>query len=287
MLSLTATPVLAQDATSIAPIGPDPLAPVAQETVTPEPEPQIVAPLAIVPEEEAVVAEPVAPVQNEAAEPVAEAAPAAPKVSEPAKPAASPAPKSVVRAELAQATVTEDIAPLMLDSEAMEDIAAMESEALPGTPAPVVEEAAPAPSENKLAELLPFAGAALLGLIGMIVAMRLLRRRPEVKSAPVAVATQAERPVAPAHQPVHSAPQPLAATGIPTVEAAYAGPTPDNPSLSLKHRLKRASFFAQRQRSVEAGTASPLSRFAGLPQLAVEQARQLSSTLTRTPQPAF
>lgn len=32
------------------------------------------------------------------------------------------------------------------------------------------------------------------------------------------------------------------------VQAAYAGPTPDNPSLSLKRRLKRARFFDQRER---------------------------------------
>ena len=32
------------------------------------------------------------------------------------------------------------------------------------------------------------------------------------------------------------------------VQAAYRGPTEDNPSLSLKHRLRRASFFDQRER---------------------------------------
>jgi hypothetical protein len=31
-------------------------------------------------------------------------------------------------------------------------------------------------------------------------------------------------------------------------QAAYRGPTPDNPSLSLKKRLKRARFFDQRER---------------------------------------
>lgn len=33
------------------------------------------------------------------------------------------------------------------------------------------------------------------------------------------------------------------------VQAAYRGPTPDNPSLSLKNRLRRASFFDQQERS--------------------------------------
>lgn len=35
------------------------------------------------------------------------------------------------------------------------------------------------------------------------------------------------------------------------VQAAYAGPTPDNPSLSLKRRLKRARFFDQRERHAQ------------------------------------
>jgi hypothetical protein len=30
-------------------------------------------------------------------------------------------------------------------------------------------------------------------------------------------------------------------------QAAYRGPTPDNPSLSLKRRLKRAAFFDRRE----------------------------------------
>jgi hypothetical protein len=38
-------------------------------------------------------------------------------------------------------------------------------------------------------------------------------------------------------------------------QAAFRGPTSDNPSLSLKTRLKRAAFFDKRERAaVEAGT---------------------------------
>jgi hypothetical protein len=40
-------------------------------------------------------------------------------------------------------------------------------------------------------------------------------------------------------------------------QAAYGGPTPDNPSLSLKSRLKRASFYDQRERMAAAGLAEP------------------------------
>ena len=50
------------------------------------------------------------------------------------------------------------------------------------------------------------------------------------------------------------------------VEAAYAGPTPDNPSLSIKKRLKRAAFFDQREFLVEAGEAEPMELDAGLPE---------------------
>jgi hypothetical protein len=47
------------------------------------------------------------------------------------------------------------------------------------------------------------------------------------------------------------------------VQAAYRGPTPDNPSLSLKNRLRRASFFDQQERRAaeeapqQAPTAAP------------------------------
>ena len=49
------------------------------------------------------------------------------------------------------------------------------------------------------------------------------------------------------------------------IEAAYRGPTPDNPSHSLKKRLKRAAFFEQRERMVAAGKAEPVPADAGLP----------------------
>jgi hypothetical protein len=54
------------------------------------------------------------------------------------------------------------------------------------------------------------------------------------------------------------------------VERARIGPTPDNPSLSLKKRLKRAAFFDQRDREMAAGNAVPVDEQAGLPEAAVE-----------------
>ena len=61
------------------------------------------------------------------------------------------------------------------------------------------------------------------------------------------------------------------------VEAACEGPSADNPSLSLKKRLKRAHFFDQREQVAAAGMADPLESDAGLPDATAEQ----SETPTR------
>jgi hypothetical protein len=50
------------------------------------------------------------------------------------------------------------------------------------------------------------------------------------------------------------------------VDRARRGPTPDNPSLSLKKRLKRAAFFDQRDRLAAEGKAVPVEADAGLPE---------------------
>ena len=49
------------------------------------------------------------------------------------------------------------------------------------------------------------------------------------------------------------------------VERAHRGPSPDNPSLSLRKRLKRAAFFDQRERDAAAGKAVAVDPDAGLP----------------------
>jgi hypothetical protein len=48
-------------------------------------------------------------------------------------------------------------------------------------------------------------------------------------------------------------------------ERAYRGPSPSNPSLSLKKRLKRASFFDKREREAAEGKAPTVEPGAGLP----------------------
>ena len=59
------------------------------------------------------------------------------------------------------------------------------------------------------------------------------------------------------------------------VDRATLGPTPDNPSLSLKTRLKRARFFDQRDREVAEGNAAPVDADAGLPEQMVEDIETL------------
>ena len=54
------------------------------------------------------------------------------------------------------------------------------------------------------------------------------------------------------------------------VERAYRGPSPANPSASLKNRLRRAAFFDKRERDVAAGTAKPVDAGAGLPDAVME-----------------
>ena len=143
--------------------------------------------------------------------------------------------------------------------------------------------------------MLPIAGAAglgLLGLIGIGVALRSRKRRNDEELA--AAADQYEPPseasaqadplfaepsFAPRLAVVPASASPAAvsgsATGSPSdciepapgshVEAACDGPTADNPSLSIKKRLKRAHFFDQREFLAEAGEVAPMAADAGLP----------------------
>jgi hypothetical protein len=61
------------------------------------------------------------------------------------------------------------------------------------------------------------------------------------------------------------------------VERAYRGPSANNPSASLRNRLKRAAFFDKREREAAAGLAEPVDASAGLPDAMVEeQERELA-----------
>jgi len=66
-------------------------------------------------------------------------------------------------------------------------------------------------------------------------------------------------------------PTPETGTDESYVDRAMRGPTPDNPSLSLKTRLKRAAFFDKREREVAEGEAEPVAAEAGLPEQGIEE----------------
>lgn len=55
------------------------------------------------------------------------------------------------------------------------------------------------------------------------------------------------------------------------VERAHRGPSANNPSVSLKNRLRRAAFFDKRERDVAAGIAEPVDPDAGLPEAMADQ----------------
>jgi hypothetical protein len=181
--------------------------------------------------------------------------------------------------------------------------------------APAPEAAAPvanpvAAQDPTINDMLPIAGAAGLGALALLGAGLVIRRRRrredevheeyEVTSwdrdedvAPQPMAEPAftrSEPVRPIHDPtpMPSPAMAVAATKLPNgfdiskfgrhVQAAYRGPTKDNPSLSLKNRLRRASFFDQRER--EAG-------FAGRTPEPMPEAAPAPAVQQRQPQPGL
>ena len=168
--------------------------------------------------------------------------------------------------------------------------------------------AAPKNGADETAMMLGGGALALLALGGAAVAMR--RRRhdedevivDETYEPEAAVAEEPVAAVAPRHDPISEeqpaivAPsafawgnqQPASSVedddgsdrrpGESWVERAYRGPSPANPSVSLRARLKRAAFFDKRERDVAAGTAEPVETDAGLPDTMVEeQERELET----------
>jgi hypothetical protein len=147
---------------------------------------------------------------------------------------------------------------------------------LSAKPAPVTAAAKPAKKKDAT---LPIAGGALafLAIGGAAVAMT--RRRDDDEEVTDGAAPEAD---APAPEPeVHDVQPPIIAPAAfafdrahsrgpdagdeSWVERAYRGPSADNPSLSLRTRLKRAAFFDKRERDVAAGLAEPVDSDAGLP----------------------
>jgi hypothetical protein len=163
---------------------------------------------------------------------------------------------------------------------------------------PAPASAAVKPAKKKDATL-PIAGGALAFLAIGGVAVAMTRRRDEdeeiaeekVEHEPVAAAPE---PVIHEEQPSIVGPSAFAWGGAEQtrpamsdegdrrpgetwVERAYRGPTADNPSASLRTRLKRAAFFDKRERDVAAGVAEPVDMDAGLPDAMIEeQERELA-----------
>ena len=155
-------------------------------------------------------------------------------------------------------------------------------------PEPAATTPAPATGDSMIDnDLVPIAGAVGLGILALAGAGLAMRRRRreddvEVEEAFQEPAMHRAEPLPVATAPIAAAP--LGATSVADkpafnwgnaprepapstswIEAARHGPTPDNPSHSLKKRLQRAAFFDQRERAVAAGTAVPVSPMAGLP----------------------
>ena len=254
VLALSSTPSLAQDAATAVDAPPAPVAlPEPIEMPAPETAPAEVAP----PAAEA-TAEPVAEPATRAA-PAAEATAPVRRAAAPARrPAASPA-VTASPAVAAEAPAAEP-APIAAPLEA-------------AVPAPIpVQQTSPVQAEASAADdVLPIAGAGIgvLALVGGAVALNRRRRRgDEVGYEPETVETDHVAPAAIEPAPV----MPLAArTAAPAAipagldlsrygrhtQAAYRGPTPDNPSLSLKRRLKRAAFFDRREGMASDGATAP------------------------------
>jgi len=208
-------------------------------------------------------------------------------VARPAK-AAPPVAQAPVAALVAPPVETVEAAPITITA---------------GPTAPAAAVVAASPAQNTpvaSSDMLPIAGAAglgFLGLLGIGLAMRRRRRRNEEEFAAaeqdkLAVEAPAQTDPLfdePAFAPHTADPAPALALGAavaPTetasdcvdaapgshVEAACEGPTADNPSLSIKKRLKRAHFFDQREFLAEAGEVAPMAADAGLPDAITEPA---------------
>jgi hypothetical protein len=155
------------------------------------------------------------------------------------------------------------------------------------SPAPLTAEPAPATVTKTVATetntgdtaALAGAGAAGLLLIGGVTYALTRRRKHEqdedelLVGEPMTVAdANTVSPAPNTAEPAFAAPRATPAFALPSslpngfdlsrfgrhTQAAYRGPTPDNPSHSLRKRLRRAAFFDRRERmAAEAGIAPP------------------------------
>ena len=245
VLALSSTPSLAQDAATVTDAPPVPV-------VAPEPVPEPA------PAPEPVATETVTPAAEQSVETAQQSAPAAVRTARAAsavRRADAPAPSPAVRASAPAAAVE--------GAAATPAPIAAPADSLVPPPIPVQQAAAPQAEASAGDDMLPIAGAAGAGVLALAGAFALSRRRrrhDEVGYEPETVDADHVATVEP--EPI--AATPVAARAMPErsavpvgldlsrfgrhTQAAYRGPTPDNPSLSLKRRLKRAAFFDGRER---------------------------------------
>ena len=267
---LLSTPALAQDA---APATADP-APIVADTPLPT---------------EATPAEPT-PAPEAVSDPLAPAATTpttttrTTRTTRPTRATAAPA----VRSVRAPTPMTAAPAATALPAVPVEQAAPFDPAMVAPLPEPVVAAPVAAADSTTIEDVLPIAGAAGLGLLALAGAGFVMRRRRrdedvEVEETYDEPAISRAEPMPIVAAPAATAPitvaAPLAAKlvfnwgnapretapSMSRIQAARRGPTPDNPSLSLKKRLQRAAFFDQRERQVAAGKAEPMSPMAGLP----------------------
>jgi len=266
VLALSSTPLLAQ-AADPAPATPVVVAPPAPVAVPVAPAAPRVAPAA------PVAVAPIAPARAPAAS--GAGAPVTPHVAEAQvreEPAAAVR-RAPARAERAAAPASADVAPApAATAELTPASPALVAAPMPTDTAPVAmtDAAAAEPAGDDILPIAGIAGAGILALAGGAFALSRRRRHEDeeydaaldiIESDHVTRVEPAPVPAAPISTP------PVAATAVPAgmdlsrygrhVQAAYRGPTPDNPSLSLRKRLKRARFFDQRERMAREGIATP------------------------------
>jgi len=298
VIALSSTPLLAQATDSIA-------APVVVA-----PPPPTVAPAAATPASEASAPAPVeaipapAPAMKTVGTPVVHEADTAPEVSQPAAAPMRIAPvKRTSAAPSARAP-----APVAAASLAPTRSAPAKAEATPppapvaktvATPAPAAANTPPVPATiaaqtNRAStvedETLPIAGGiglAVLALGGAAYAVSRRRRKSEegelvLEPAPAAIPVA--EPVVVAKATTVSTTHGRTPKTLPSgfdisrfgrhTQAAYLGPTDDNPSFSLKRRLKRASFFDQREREAAEAPIPTIAATAEAPAAQAAAAKQ-------------
>jgi hypothetical protein len=293
VIALSSTPLLAQATTDAAPATPvvaaPPVADVSAPPAVAQTAPEAAAPVAPAPVDAAPAPAPAmrtmsTPVEHTVAE-----------ASDETPARAAPVARTAARSIPARATVPAAAKPAPASTERTSEPASPAP--VISTPAPTESAPAPAPAPIATAtrsttqqsldsDALPMAGIVGLGVIaigGVAFALRRKRREDDEdellldRDNALAAAPVARAPVAEAAVPIvartvsdRAAPAPAART-LPNgfdlsrfgrhTQAAYRGPTPDNPSHSLKRRLKHASFFDQRER--EAAEAGSPRDFAG------------------------